>query len=96
MTLAVSFIASLRALPGPSPAATAPSTVDDRSTTFQAVEGGTDHRSGEALLVGAYGGLWLILMAWLVVQWRKQGALSRRIDDLETVLTAAAGAKLPR
>jgi hypothetical protein len=77
-------------LPGPSPAASVSTDPSDRSTTFQPVEGGTDHRSGEALLVSAYGGLWLILMVWLLVQWRKQGALGRRLGELEAVMVKAA------
>jgi hypothetical protein len=78
-------------VPGPSPAASS-TTVDDRSTAFQPVEGGTEHRSGEALLVGAYGGLWLILMGWLLVQWKKQGALGRRVVELEALVQAASRA----
>jgi len=85
--------------PGPSPAsspesgsassagsaasASAPSTVDGRSTAFQPVEGGTEHRNGETLLVAAYAGLWALLMIWVLVQWTKQTALGRRLDDLE-------------
>jgi hypothetical protein len=64
--------------------------VDDRSTAFQAVEGGTEHRSGETLLVVAYGGIWVLLMLWVVVQWTRQTALGRRLDDLETAIARAA------
>ena len=79
--------------PGPSPAESAehawpaasssPTTPDDRSTAFQPVEGGTEHRSGEALLVAAYAGLWALLLGWVILQWTRQTALARRLDALE-------------
>jgi hypothetical protein len=89
-------------VPGPSPAAEtagspAPSAssgnIEDRSTTFQPVEGGTEHRSGETLLVAAYAGLWVLLLGWVLFQWTKQTALARRMDDLEREIAAAAKAK---
>jgi hypothetical protein len=73
--------------PGPSPAAT--DDVGDRSTAFQPVQGGTEHRSGETLLVAAYAGLWMILLAWVLLQWTKQTGLSRRIADLEGAVAKA-------
>ena len=75
------------------PTATAPvssSTPDSRATTFVAVEGGTETRSGEALLVSAYTVLWLIMMAWVVLVWRKQAGINGRIDDLERAIDRAA------
>ena len=79
--------------PGPSPASSVPPTdVADRSTTFQPVEGGTEHHSGETLVVAAYAGLWLVMMVWVLIQWRKQNALARRIDELEAVVSRAAKA----
>jgi hypothetical protein len=74
----------------PSATASAAVTPDGRSTTFQAVEGGTETRSGETLLVSAYSALWLILMAWLALMWRKQASVSTRIDDLERAIDRAA------
>ena len=47
-------------------------TPSDRATSFQAVQGGGEHYSGEVLLVAAYGVLWTILFVWLVLVWRKQ------------------------
>jgi hypothetical protein len=78
-------------LQAPTPSA-APSAGDvgDRSTTFQPVEGGTEHRSGETLLVAAYAGLWILLLGWVLFQWTKQTALARRLDDLERDIAAAA------
>jgi hypothetical protein len=65
-------------------------TADDRSTTFQPVEGGSEQRSGSMLLVEAYTVLWLILMAWLVFQWRRQAAIGARLDGLERAIDRAA------
>jgi hypothetical protein len=91
--------------PGPSPAASAASdvadvgdagggrAVGDRSTTFQPVEGGTEHRSGETLLVSAYAGLWVLLLGWVAFQWTKQTALARRLDELESLVAKAADAQ---
>jgi hypothetical protein len=73
------------------PAASSESaTPDGRSTTFQAVEGGAETRSGSTLLVEAYAVLWLILMTWLVLLWRKQASLNARLDGLERALDRAA------
>jgi hypothetical protein len=70
--------------------APASSTPDGRSTTFQPVEGGTETRSGGTLMVEAYVVLWVILMAWLVMLWRKQGALTSRLEDLERAIDEGA------
>jgi hypothetical protein len=67
-----------------------PSAADDRATDFKAVEGDTgEHYSGYSLMVEAYAAIWLILMAWLVMLWRKQGELTRRVTGLEEAITRA-------
>jgi CcmD family protein len=63
---------------------------DDRATTFQPVEGGGEHRSGETLMVEAYAVIWTILMVWLVLLWRKQARLNERLDGLEGAIAKAA------
>jgi hypothetical protein len=63
---------------------------DDRATAFQAVQGGPEQHDGATLLVEAYAVLWVILMAWLVFQWRKQSALGARLGDLERAIDRAA------
>jgi hypothetical protein len=78
--------------PAPAPAPTA-STPDDRATSFQAVEGGTESRSGETLLVEAYVVLWVILMGWLYLTWRRQSTLGAQLDDLEKTIDKAATKK---
>ncbi len=82
---------------GATPAATAsaPTTPDDRATTFQAVKGEPEHYSGETLLVSAYAVLWVIVLAWVASVWRKQAALTTRLDDLERVLDDAAKTQRP-
>jgi len=76
--------------PGPPP--TPPkdsSNPNDRATTFQAVEGGEQH-SGAVLLVEAYAAIWLFLLGFVLIQWRRQAALHARLDDLERVVDRAA------
>jgi len=72
------------------PAASGGATPDDRSTTFQPVEGGTEQHNGATLLIEAYAILWVILMAWLLFQWRRQASLGARLDDLERAIDRAA------
>lgn len=76
--------------PNAEPASSGPSTPDDRATTFQAVKGEPEHYSGEALLVSAYAALWVIILVWVAMVWRKQASLGTRLDDLERVLGEAA------
>jgi hypothetical protein len=62
----------------------------DRATSFQPVQGGGEHYSGEVLLVAAYGALWTILFFWLVLVWRKQASLTARLDALQREIDRAA------
>ena len=65
---------------------------NDRATSFQAVQGNqTEQYSGATLLVSAYAIVWLVLFAWVALVWRKQAAVSARLDDLERILDKAAG-----
>ncbi len=66
-----------------------PRSADDRATSFQAVQGGGEHYSGEALLVTAYASLWVIVLVWVAFIWRKQRDLQSRLDGLERVLDKA-------
>ena len=69
---------------------------DDRATDFKAVEGTAgEHYSGSTLLVEAYAAIWLILMLWLVLLWRKQASLTSRLDGLEAAIDRAAAAQKP-
>jgi len=65
--------------------------VNDRATTFQAVEGPqAEHYSGEVLLVSAYAALFVILVAWVTLIWRKAGAMDERLVALEREIDKAA------
>jgi hypothetical protein len=68
----------------------APQAPGGRSTSFEAVQGQSEHYSGEALLVSAYAILWAILLFWVAFVWRKQSALDRRLDSLEREIDKAA------
>ncbi len=71
-----------------------PGTPDSRGTTFVPVEGGsTEQHSGATLLIEAYAVLWIILMTWLFLLWRKQSTLHAKLDDLERTLDRAAAAQ---
>jgi hypothetical protein len=75
-------------------AAPAASTPDSRATSFVPVEGNaTEQHSGSTLLIEAYAVLWIILMTWLFMLWRKQSRLHARLDDLERILDRAAAAQ---
>jgi hypothetical protein len=72
----------------------APSSPDERATTFQPVSPNeTQHYSGEGLLVGAYAILWTILLVWVALLWRKQSLLNTRLSDLERVIDKAGAEK---
>jgi CcmD family protein len=73
----------------------APQSPEGRSTSFQPVTGEAEHYSGETLLVSAYALIWVILLSWVALVWRKQSALDARIDDLEREI-AKADATSPR
>ncbi len=76
--------------------APAPTTVDDRSASFQPVEGGTEQKNGQTLMVEAYAVIWTILMVWLVLLWRKQATLNQRLDGLEGAIDRAAARPAPQ
>ena len=71
----------------PEPTSTA--TPDSRSQAFRPVEGGTEMQSGEKLLVEAYAAIWIILLAFLLLSWRRQKAIDRRIETLEGAIAKA-------
>ena len=67
-------------------------TPDDRATQFTAVDPNAEQYSGSTLLVEAYAAIWIILMAWIFLLWRKQASLAERLDDLERTIDRAAAA----
>jgi hypothetical protein len=69
----------------------------DRATTFQPMQGPqAEHYSGEVLLVSAYAILWVILLSWVALVWRKQSAMGARLADLEREIDKAAASKPER
>ncbi len=62
---------------------------NDRSTAFEAVQGGEQH-SGAVLLVEAYAAIWVFLLGFVFLQWVKQAKLHARLDALERVIDRAA------
>ena len=73
-----------------------PQAPDSRSTSFQAVQGEHEHYSGEGLLVSAYAVVWIVLLAWVAIAWRKQGALDARLRDLEREIDKATAQQTKR
>lgn len=72
------------------PAAT-PATTSSSPNEYKAVQGGEQY-SGEKLMIGAYAAIWVVLMAWIYLLWRKQAALGERLDGLERTIDRAAAA----
>ncbi|MBN1608928.1 MAG: CcmD family protein [Polyangiaceae bacterium] len=62
--------------------------VEDRRDQFVPVQGGTERASATQLLVIAYVLMWLLALLFVYVTWRRQGALDRRLSELEKALTA--------
>ena len=79
---------ALEVQPAPPPAANAAPT--DRATEFTAVDPTAEQYSGSVLVVEAYAAIWVILMGWIYLLWRKQAALAERLDDLERTIDRAA------
>jgi CcmD family protein len=73
----------------PSPAQ-AP-TVEERSTEFVAVQGGTETTSAPALLIAAYVVMWALVFAFVWLTSRKQRTLDARLSDLEVALRRVEG-----
>ncbi|CAN5925564.1 hypothetical protein BH11MYX4_BH11MYX4_32410 [soil metagenome] len=78
--------------PTPGAPSSAAGTPDDRATEFTAVDPNTEQFNGSTLLVEAYAAIWVILMGWLFLLWRKQAGLAVRLDDLERTIDRAAAA----
>ena len=63
---------------------------DDRATEFVAVDPGKENYSGPKLVVIAYLAIWVVLMAWILMLWRKSASLSERLEGLERAIDRAA------
>lgn len=70
-----------------------PTQPDDRATEFKAVEPTAGETyNGQTLMVVAYGAIWVIIMAWLFMLWRKAQSQQERLEGLERALDRAAAA----
>jgi hypothetical protein len=64
--------------------------VQERSTAFKPVEGGGETTSAGTFLVAAYVLMWLFVLAFILLTWRKTRSAQAQVDRLEKAL-----AKLP-
>ena len=64
---------------------------NDRATEFAAVDG-NEHYNGNTLMVVAYAAIWVLLMGWIYMLWRKQALLADRLEGLERSIDRAAAA----
>jgi hypothetical protein len=64
------------------------STTQPSATEFAPDAGGTEATSANLMLVMAYMALWLVLFAFVAVNWRRQRALSERLTDVERTLAS--------
>jgi hypothetical protein len=88
-----SATASTTAAPSGSSTPSAPSAPDDRTTAFHSVDTTADQGLGTTLLVEAYSAIWIIMMGFVLLGWRKQGALNVRLDELEKAIDKSEAAK---
>ncbi len=61
----------------------------DRSTEFTSVGTTGEEFNGYTLMVEAYAAIWLILLVWFGLLWRRQRELSGRVAGLEEALYRA-------
>jgi CcmD family protein len=64
-------------------------------TGLRTVEGGKETHDGPTLVVEAYVVVWVVLMGWLLMLWRRQSSMNKRLDGLESAIDRAV-AKAPK
>lgn len=62
------------------------------ATEYVAVPNGGEQYNGGQLMVGAYAAIWVVLMVWILLLWKKQAALGARLEGLERTIDRAAAA----
>lgn len=75
---------SSSASPQSSAAASAPSAAAANPSTYQAQDGAGESVPGGQLLVAAYAIAWVVVLLFVVHVFRRQSAVARRVDALET------------
>lgn len=63
---------------------------EDRSTEFVPVQGGGDGAGAGTLLVVAYLVMWVILVGFVFLTWKRLAATNARLDSLEKDLQKRA------
>jgi CcmD family protein len=56
---------------------------EGRDTGFRAVSGGPELASGPTLLVEAYAAIWILLLGFVVLTWRRMSRLESKLVELE-------------
>lgn len=70
--------------------ATQPTTEGQPSNEgFHPSSGGSEMQSGDRLLVEAYAAIWLCVLVFVFVMWRRTRALEERIEALDAAVRAA-------
>ncbi|HLV22419.1 MAG TPA: CcmD family protein [Polyangiaceae bacterium] len=80
----------MSAQPAEQPKTAATADPGDRSEQFVAVQGGGETTSAEALLVSAYIVIWLLLLGFVWLTWKRQRGIEARLGDLEKALQKSA------
>ena len=68
-------------------------TPSSRDIQFQPVQGGADTTSGSTLLVEAYAAIWIILLGFLLLGWRRQSRLEAKVKELERAVAKVTKTK---
>ena len=81
-------MASPASTPSNTPAApqTTQHTGSPSADEFVPVQGGGETTSAEGLLVTAYAIMWLLALVFVLLTWKKQNRLDRRLGALESAL----------
>jgi CcmD family protein len=66
---------------------------EDRRQEFVAVQGGKDTTSAQSLLVAAYLVMWVLLLGFVFLGWRRATRLEGRLNQLEKALARQDQAK---
>jgi CcmD family protein len=67
----------------------AQNTAEAAPGALRTVEGGREQHDGPTLVVEAYVVVWVVLMGWLLMLWRRQSSMNKRLDGLESAIDRA-------
>ena len=83
------LLAGLDGSPSKTDASAGPQTAE--GSGFRPVTGGEQMQSGERLLVEAYAAIWLIVLFFVLLMWRRTRAIESRVESLDLAVSRAAG-----